>query len=280
MGGEQDAVGFALKFLLISMISHAIPNPHDEDGIRGSKTPNQKLPSQVSYRHPLSSNQEIRRASEQTSPQVARAVGPPRSAGRGRRIGQWQQLRSAVFPFQGLENSNQVGEGEVEAMGLSFRGEFNQKVDGKGRMSIPADFRRVLELGDPAYSKDKLPRMVVLYGPHLKNCLHAYTIEAMAEIEAGIQNLPRGSDARKKASRLILGKSWETEVDRDGRIVLPKERREQIGLAEEAVMVAMGDYFEIWNADTFRAEEAAEIDSFLSDMPDDFDPLSLISGGG
>ena len=47
MGGEQDAVGFALKFLLISMISHAIPNPHDEDGIRGSKTPNQKLPSQV-----------------------------------------------------------------------------------------------------------------------------------------------------------------------------------------------------------------------------------------
>ena len=45
-------------------------------------------------------------------------------------------------------------------------------------------------------------------------------------------------------------------------------------------MVAMGDYFEIWNADTFRAEEAAEIDSFLSDMPDDFDPLSLISGGG
>ena len=78
MGGEQDAVGFALKFLLISMISHAIPNPHDEDGIRGSKTPNQKLPSQVSYRHPLSSNQEIRRASEQTSPQVARAAGHTR----------------------------------------------------------------------------------------------------------------------------------------------------------------------------------------------------------
>ncbi len=165
-------------------------------------------------------------------------------------------------------------------MGLSFRGEFNQKVDSKGRMSIPADFRRVLESGDPNFSESPLPRMVVLYGPHLKNCLHAYTIEAMAEIEAGIQKLPRGSDARKKASRLILGKSWETEVDRDGRIVLPKERREQIGLSEEAVMVAMGDYFEIWNADTFSAEEAAEIEDFLSEMPDDFDPLSLIPGGG
>ena len=165
-------------------------------------------------------------------------------------------------------------------MGLSFRGEFSQKVDGKGRMSIPADFRRVLEAGDPRYPEHPLPRMVVLYGPHLKNCLHAYTIDAMAEIEAGIQKLPRGSDARKKASRLILGKSWETEVDRDGRIVLPKERRLQIGLADDAMMVAMGDYFEIWNAATFHAEETAEIDSFLSEMPDGFDPLSLIPEEG
>ena len=44
--------------------------------MRGDKTPKQ-LPSQVSYRHPLSSNKEIRRAGEQTSPQVARAVGQP-----------------------------------------------------------------------------------------------------------------------------------------------------------------------------------------------------------
>src|SRR6056297_2944382 len=58
---------------------------------RGSKTP-KKLPSQVSYRHPLSSNKEIRRASEQTSPQVARGVGHPAQAGRGRRVDQWQQI--------------------------------------------------------------------------------------------------------------------------------------------------------------------------------------------
>ncbi|MEM9123456.1 MAG: MraZ N-terminal domain-containing protein, partial [Pseudomonadota bacterium] len=33
-----------------------------------------------------------------------------------------------------------------------FRGEFDQRVDGKGRMSIPASFRRVLEQGDPNWS--------------------------------------------------------------------------------------------------------------------------------
>ena len=159
-------------------------------------------------------------------------------------------------------------------MALSFRGEFTQRVDGKGRMSIPADFRRVLEDGDPRHPENPLPRLVVLYGRHLKNYLQAYTIDAMAEIEAGIDALPRGSKARRDASKMILGNSWETEVDKDGRIVLPKARRDQIGLEGEAHMIAMGDHFEIWNADTFEAVEAE-----ADDLPDDFDPLSLLGGG-
>ena len=162
-------------------------------------------------------------------------------------------------------------------MVLSFRGEFNQKVDGKGRMSIPADFRAVLSDGDPRCPENPLPRLVVLHGPHLKGCLHAYTIDAMAEIEAGIRRLPRGSVERKRASRLILGKSWDTEVEKDGRIVLPQRLRQQIGLEGEAVMVAMGDYFEIWNAQTYEEVEAAETNDWLDSLPDDFDPLSLIS---
>lgn len=164
-----------------------------------------------------------------------------------------------------------------QAVGLSFRGEFTQRVDSKGRMSIPADFRRVLEDGDPRHPENPLPRMVVLYGPHLNGFLQAYTIDSMAEIEADIQKLPRGSDKRKHASRMILGKSWETEVDKDGRIVLPKDRREQIGLSGEAVMVAMGDHFEIWNAGTYAVE--AETDAFLSDQPEGFDPFTLVYGG-
>lgn len=161
-------------------------------------------------------------------------------------------------------------------VGLSFRGEFSQKVDSKGRMSIPADFRRVLEAGDPNCPETPHPRLVVLYGPHLKDCLHVYTIDDMAEIEAGIRRLPRGSDARKRASRMILGKSWETDVDRDGRIVLPKDRRVQIGLESEVHMVAMGDYFEIWSAENYSAIEEVEMSAYLETEGDDFDPLTLI----
>jgi len=163
---------------------------------------------------------------------------------------------------------------------LSFRGEFNQKVDGKGRMSIPADFRTVLADGDPRCPETPLPRRVALHGPHLKHCLHAYTIDAMAEIEASILKMPRGSEKRKRASRMILGKSWETEVDKDGRIVLPQRLRQQIGLEGEAVMTAMGDHFEIWNAATYDEIEGPETEAFLEEQDDDFDPLTLIDPPG
>ncbi|MDG1769388.1 MAG: MraZ N-terminal domain containing protein, partial [Yoonia sp.] len=53
-------------------------------------------------------------------------------------------------------------------MVLSFTGEHIQKVDGKGRMSIPADFRRVLESQDPDWTDGLNPRMYLLYGDHLK----------------------------------------------------------------------------------------------------------------
>ncbi|MWD27249.1 division/cell wall cluster transcriptional repressor MraZ [Aquicoccus sp. SCR17] len=146
-------------------------------------------------------------------------------------------------------------------------------------MSIPAAYRHVLQDGDPAYPANAA-RMVILYGPHLKNCLHAYTIDAMAEIERDIKALPRGSDQRKWASRLILGKSMEAEVDRDGRIILPKERREQIGLEGEALMIAMGDYFEIWNKATYEAEDEAEMLDYLEKQDKNFDPLTLLDGAG
>ncbi len=83
-------------------------------------------------------------------------------------------------------------------MALSFRGEHNQKVDGKGRMSIPADFRRVLEAGDPTGPR-AAPRMYLLYGDHLKNYLAGYTIEAFTEVVDQIKRLPRGSDAQAQS---------------------------------------------------------------------------------
>lgn len=161
----------------------------------------------------------------------------------------------------------------------SFLGEFSQKIDGKGRMSIPSDFRGVLDDGDIDRPADKTTRMFLLYGPHLKNHMQAYTPDAMLEIIADIKRLPRGSQARKRASKLIMGKSLQIEIDKDGRIVLPKERREQIGINEKGGMITMiglGDYFEIWNKDVYDEIEGVDEEAYLEEQGEDFDVMSLL----
>lgn len=164
-----------------------------------------------------------------------------------------------------------------------FRGEYVQKLDGKGRMSVPAEFRRALEQGDPDWTDGLNPRLVVLYGDHLKDSLHVYTLSEFAKIEAGILALPRGSENRRQLSRLILGQSLSTEVDKDGRVIIPIRQRNKIGLEEgEVYFSGAGDHFEIWRAETFSETEGKSTSAWLSGKPDNFDPLILLdpdSGG-
>ncbi len=165
-------------------------------------------------------------------------------------------------------------------MALRFRGEFNQKVDAKGRMSIPARFRRVLETGDPDYPEiNGQASVVLLYGDHLTDCMHAYTVEAFREIEDEILAMPRGSEQRRLLSRLVLGQSLDAEVDKDGRVVIPKEQRDKYSLSGDTVFIGMGDHFEIWPAETFEAKEGVFARDFLERQEGSFDPLSLLQGG-
>ena len=73
-------------------------------------------------------------------------------------------------------------------MARMFRGESVHKVDTKGRVSIPAGFRRVLEDSDPRWTKDRNPDLVIVYGDHRQNYLECYTMAAMAEVDAVIGN--------------------------------------------------------------------------------------------
>ena len=241
---------------------------------RGSKEPQPAKPGFIQA--PDFLNEEIRRASEQTSPQVARAAGQARKRAEG---GGLSSGSSSIRRFQ-LKINNLGWDSQGAEVGLSFTGEHTQKVDGKGRMSIPADFRRVLEAGDPEWTSDRTPRMYLLYGDHLEHQLHGYTVNEFNALDAQIQSLPRGSDARRKLSRLILGQSMKLDIDKDGRAVMPIRQRQKLGVTEgELYFSGMGDHFEIWKAETFQAQEASEMQDWLAEMPDGFDPLSLLGDG-
>lgn len=157
-----------------------------------------------------------------------------------------------------------------------FIGEHTFKVDGKGRVSIPADFRRELEEGDPLSSQTGRPRMVIVYGHDAQKQLIVHTYEGYKALAADIAALPRGSERRKIMQRMILNRARPTEVDNDGRLVLPQLLRDKIGLDGTAYFAGMGETFEIWKPETFDIEDAKITGDLLADQGEDFDPLSLL----
>ncbi|TKZ21801.1 division/cell wall cluster transcriptional repressor MraZ [Shimia litoralis] len=158
-------------------------------------------------------------------------------------------------------------------MARRFRGESHHKVDAKGRVSIPASFRRVLESGDPNWQSGSNPELVIVYGDHRRSYLECYTMQAIDEVDDQIASLPRGSMERKMLQRLFHGQSFPTNVDETGRLVLPAKLRQKIDLDGEAFFIAAGDTFQIWKPETYEQDELAKTEEWLDDLPDDFDPL-------
>jgi len=156
-----------------------------------------------------------------------------------------------------------------------FRGESDHKVDGKGRVSIPASFRRVIESCDPEWREGNLPRLIIVYGGATRDHLEGFTIEAMDEVDEKISRHPRGSARRKAMERLYSAQSIETVVDETGRIVLPVKLREKLGLKGKALFVSSGDTFEIWKPETYDASIASLTDDGFDP---DIDPSVYLDG--
>lgn len=162
-------------------------------------------------------------------------------------------------------------------MVLSFTGEHSVKLDGKGRMTIPADFRRVLEAGDPTWAPGQSPQFYMLYGNHLIDVLQVYTVDEFNALANQIKALPRGSDKRKKLSRLIIGQSVKLDVDKDGRTGLPLAQRQKLGVTEGMLKFSgLADYFEIWKDEDYTKKVGSELDDWLEEQDAGFDVLSLL----
>ncbi len=151
-------------------------------------------------------------------------------------------------------------------MSRRFRGESLHKVDLKGRVSIPAPFRRVLEDGDPEFKTGSNPNFVIVYGGVKTPCLEAYTINSISTVDQLISKLPRFSREREILERFINTQSLYIQLDENGRIVLPPKLKSLIGLEGEAIFAGMGEKFQIWEPKTY--------DSELELLQDDFSKLT------
>lgn len=124
-----------------------------------------------------------------------------------------------------------------------FLSTYVNKIDRKGRVSVPAAFRAALASGNT--------KGIVAYRAVKWPAIEASGIDRADELSRRIDRLPDLSDERDALSA-ILGDLRPLEFDGEGRIVLPAELVHHAGLAFTAIFVGHGPTFQIWEPERFR----------------------------
>lgn len=118
------------------------------------------------------------------------------------------------------------------------------KIDKKGRVSVPASFRA--ELSDESF------KGVVLFRSNTHECLEGFAWSYMQEIGRRLDNFDLFSSEQDDLATSIFGTAVQLSMDGDGRIILPSDLIDFSGLGEKASFVGMGAKFQIWNPESFE----------------------------
>lgn len=135
---------------------------------------------------------------------------------------------------------------------VDLNGSFRFKVDSKGRVALPAKFRKVLsndlvvtlELGDEC--------VYVFESPDFDDWIKKLFAERFGEYKSSNRQ-------HVKLRSLLKARANDVEVDGSGRIMLPAEVRAAAGIEKDVVVVGNTGYFEIWDAKRYD-EEYADVD--------------------
>ena len=126
-----------------------------------------------------------------------------------------------------------------------FVSHYRNKVDGKGRVSVPAPFRAAIAKGgfDGVFCYPSLDSAAIDAGGQ----------SLMDQISGLLEAIDPYSDGRDTLSLALFGQSDVLKLDQDGRAVLTEALRAHAGIEDQAIFVGLGDKFQIWEPDNFQA---------------------------
>ena len=122
-----------------------------------------------------------------------------------------------------------------------FLGQFQHSLDDKGRLMVPARYRELLAAG-----------AFITQG--FDKCLMVLTDVHFTEVYERINAMNMADPNARLLRRLILSNAYSVDIDRVGRILVPQNLRQAIGLGNEAVVAGQGEYFEIWNPGDWQGQ--------------------------
>ncbi len=102
---------------------------------------------------------------------------------------------------------------------------------------------------------------------HPHGCLMIFPRNEWEIFRQRIASLPMQAQWWK---RIFLGNAMDVELDGTGRVLVSPELRSAAGIERETVLLGMGNYFELWDAPTYSAQEAEQMKGEMPDVFKDF----------
>ena len=124
-----------------------------------------------------------------------------------------------------------------------FKGTFEYRIDAKGRLPVPAPFRRVLEDGG------EMGLVVTLHD----QCLAVYPSGQWSRVEQQLLSLPPFAKATQALSRRLASQAADARLDVQGRILLPPVLRRAAGLSTDVTVIGVLNRFEVWSPEAWSA---------------------------
>lgn len=138
----------------------------------------------------------------------------------------------------------------------TFRGSYRHSIDHKGRVSIPARFRRLL-------SGDASETFVILRG--LEACVSLYPADEFKRQEDRLRSRSFSDPINRRYQRMLLLDSRDETLDAQGRVAIPPSLIAHALLKQEVLVNGVLDHIEIWNPESFE-KYVASSDRSYEDM--------------
>jgi len=141
-------------------------------------------------------------------------------------------------------------------------------LDAKGRLAIPTRYRAYLE--EVAGGK-------IVATVHADICLMLYPLNEWGPVQRKVMKLPNIEPTARDLQRLIVGYASELEMDGNGRLLLPSSLRDFAKLEKHAVLIGVGNKFELWDEQRWNERQNAWIGDEKTEgtLSDDLGSLSL-----
>ncbi len=144
-----------------------------------------------------------------------------------------------------------------------FLGQYRHTIDNKGRLMVPARFRDLMNEG--GYITQGFDRNLMVL-----------TAKAFEFVSQRVNQLSVTDETARQLRRLIFATADRVDLDKTGRIRVPQFLIDHAGFDSEAVIVGVGDYFEIWAPDSWQNQESMLQDSEVNAHR--FEALDLSTG--